>query len=88
MTKADWGEILCGPGSPPPRPAPTTSSPRGELTLKGFDAPIEAFTLTGKRQQSTQREFSAKELVGRAAELAALEAAVAPIFATPACTAG
>ncbi len=88
MTKADWGELLCGPKLASTATVAYHLKSKGELTLKGFDAPIEAFTLTGKRQQSTQREFSAKELVGRAAELAALEAAVAPIFASPACTAG
>ena len=88
MMKADWGELLCGPRIAADAGAAYHLKSKGELTLKGFDEAVEAFSLAGKRQQSTQKEFSAKELVGRTAELAALEAAVAPIFASPARTAG
>lgn len=88
MMKADWGELLCDPRVAAHAGGAYHLKSKGELTLKGFDAAVEAFSLAGKRQQSTQKAFSAKELVGRVAELAALEAAVAPIFASPACAAG
>lgn len=88
MTKADWGELLCDPKVAADAGATYHLKSKGELTLRGFDQPVEAFALGRKRQQTLQKEFSAKELVGRSAELAALEAAVAPIFETPPRPAG
>ncbi len=88
MTSAEWGELLCDPRVAADAGAAYQLRSRGALTLKGFAETVEAFSLGRKRQQSIQKEFSAKELVGRAPELAALEAAVAPIFASPRCPAG
>ncbi len=88
MMKAAVGEILCDPRVAADAGAAYHLKSKGHLALKGFDKPVEAFALGRKRQQSIHKEFSAKELVGRAAELAALEAAVAPIFASPPRPAG
>ena len=88
MMKADPGEILCDPKVAADASAAYLLESRGDLTLKGFDAPVEAFSVGRKRQQTIQKEFTAKELVGRDAELAALAIAVAPIFAVPPRPAG
>jgi class 3 adenylate cyclase/tetratricopeptide (TPR) repeat protein len=88
MMKADAGEILCDPRVAADAGATYALKSRGDFTLKGFDDPVEAFTVGRKLQQSVQKEFSAKELVGREVELAALAAAVAPIFAAPPRPAG
>jgi class 3 adenylate cyclase/tetratricopeptide (TPR) repeat protein len=88
MMKAAPGEILCDPRVAADASAAYQLKSKGELALKGFDEAVEAFALGRKRQQSMAREFSAKELVGRDAELGALESAVAPIFETPPCPAG
>jgi class 3 adenylate cyclase/tetratricopeptide (TPR) repeat protein len=88
MMKAEPGEILCDPKVAADATAAYLLKSRGDLTLKGFDAPVEAFSVGRKRQQTIQKEFTAKALVGRDAELAALEVAVAPIFAAPPRPAG
>lgn len=88
MMKADPGEILCDPKVAADANAAYLLKSKGHLTLKGFDEPVEAFSVGRKRQQTIQKKFTAKELVGRDAELAAIEAAVAPIFAAPPRAAG
>ena len=88
MMKAEPGEILCDPRVAADATAAYLLKSRGDLTLKGFDAPVEAFSVGRKRQQTIQKEFTAKALVGRDAELAALGDAVAPIFAAPPRPAG
>ena len=88
MMKADAGEILCDPRVTADASAAYVLKSKGDLTLKGFDEPVEAFSVGRKRAQSIHKEFSAKELVGRDAELAALAAAVAPIFDSPPRPAG
>jgi class 3 adenylate cyclase/tetratricopeptide (TPR) repeat protein len=81
MMQAARGEVLCDATVFADAGGGYAFEPRGELVLRGFEQPVTAHALGAKRPSFTkERTFAAKELVGRAAELARLLSSVAPIF--------
>jgi class 3 adenylate cyclase/tetratricopeptide (TPR) repeat protein len=81
MMAAPWGELLCDPMVVSVAGAAYEMAPRGDLVLKGFEQPVTVHAVAAKRATFEQpREFSAKELVGRSAELARLSASIEPVF--------
>ncbi len=81
MMAAPWGEILCDPTIHADAGAHYQLDPRGALTFRGFEHPVSVHALGAKRAPFGQpRAFSAKELVGRGAELTRLLSSIAPIF--------
>jgi class 3 adenylate cyclase/tetratricopeptide (TPR) repeat protein len=82
MMRAAWGDLLCDPEITAVAEAGYELLPRGEMTLKGFELPVAVHALKAKRAAFEQaKEFSAKELVGRTAELLRLLRSIEPIFA-------
>jgi class 3 adenylate cyclase len=82
MMKAAWGDLLCDPKVVDLAAAAYELTPRGAMTLRGFEQPVSVHALVAKRASFEQnKEFGAKELVGRAAELTRLLASIQPIFA-------
>jgi class 3 adenylate cyclase/tetratricopeptide (TPR) repeat protein len=82
MMSAPWGEIYCGPGMITDAQSTYQMEERSALTLKGFEQPVNAAALIRKKQIGVQKEFHAKELIGRQAELERLARVVDPIFPT------
>lgn len=81
MMRAGWGDLLCDPTVVADAGAAYDLDPRGELTFKGFEQPVMVHAVVAKRATFEQpRDFSAKELVGRAAELARLSASIEPVL--------
>ncbi len=81
MMKAAWDDVLCDEKVHADAAAAYELEPRGELALKGFEQPVPAWGLGQRRAAREQpRGFSAKELVGRAAELARLLSSIEPVF--------
>ncbi|MFT3772726.1 MAG: AAA family ATPase [Minicystis sp.] len=82
MMRASWGDLLCDPRVTEVAEAGYELEPRGALTLKGFTELVAVRALKSKRATFEQpKEFGAKELIGRAAELNRLLRSIEPIFA-------
>lgn len=82
MMAAAWGDLLCDPAITAVAEAGYELSDRGAMTLKGFEQPVAVHSLVAKRASFEQtKEFGAKELIGRAAELLRLLRSIEPIFA-------
>lgn len=81
MMKAAWGDLLCDPRVFADGQSAYDFEPRGDLALKGFEHPVTVHAVTAKRPiGEQQREFPAKELVGRAAEQQRLLSSIEPVF--------
>ncbi|MFO0759740.1 MAG: AAA family ATPase [Byssovorax sp.] len=80
MMRAPWGELYCDPRVGLEQQAGYQMKAQGDFELKGFEHPVALYALGRKKPAAVTKEFTAKEMVGREAELARLDAAVAPIF--------
>ena len=80
MMKAPWQELLCDPKVVGDARAGYQFKPQGDMALKGFNQPIAVSSVENKKRLTVQKEFLAKELIGRDTELAQLIKAVEPIF--------
>src|SRR5262249_8760011 len=81
MMKAGWGAGFCDRKVFADAAARYEFEARGDFVLKGFEHPVEVHALVSKRPAFEQpREYSAKELVGREAELTRLLRSVDPVF--------
>lgn len=79
MIKAPWRDIWCDPDVYNAAVDTHQFKRVGEHIFKGFEQPIDAYALEGKRV-ATQREFYARGLIGREKELSDLTRFVTEII--------
>lgn len=80
MMKAPWKDIWGDAKVFAATSASYQWKSQGEFTFKGFDQPLTAYLLERKKI-AVQKEFFAKAMIGREAEMARLTRNVEPIFA-------
>lgn len=80
MMKAPWKDIWCDRQVFNDSNALYQWKPQGEVAFKGFDQPLPAYSLERKKI-NVQKEFFAKEMIGREVEVGRLTRNIDPIFA-------